>query len=142
MAHNVFPKVKNIYVVPKWIGETDFFWYLRQTEAGVEYTRVDASTGEKQPAFDHQLVVTALGKLGLDSLEPNALVLSNLEFNEDQTQITFEILGISYQVNLKTGNGKIVEQPGYRRRLGISRWQIRHSYRSGEFVSPQHGNRQ
>ena len=39
--------VKNILPVVHWIGQSNDFWYARETEEGRRYTLVDASTGAK-----------------------------------------------------------------------------------------------
>ncbi len=79
MHHNVFSKVKNVFVLPRWIGETDWFWYPRQVADGIEYTLVDAATGERKAAFDHQRLSQQLAELGATS-QPHGLGLSDLQF--------------------------------------------------------------
>ncbi len=52
--------VLNADVLPRWIGSSDRFWYVRETPAGHEIRVVDASSGDNRPAFDHQVFVHAL----------------------------------------------------------------------------------
>ena len=55
-------KLKNWFVVPHWIGQDDDFWYKRETSKGFEFVLVNAATGRKQPAFDHEQLAQALTK--------------------------------------------------------------------------------
>ncbi len=36
------PKLKNARIVPHWIGSSDEFWYLRDTQSGTEFVIADA----------------------------------------------------------------------------------------------------
>jgi hypothetical protein len=43
-----------------WIEKTSRFWYRRAVPGGDEFVVVDAATKQKQPAFDHARLATAL----------------------------------------------------------------------------------
>jgi dienelactone hydrolase len=45
---------------PSWIGTTDRLVYRKSTKGGYTFMTVDASTGEKRPAFDHDRLATAI----------------------------------------------------------------------------------
>ena len=65
LSSNVQGTVRNAEVVPHWIGERDEFWYERDTAQGTEIVIVDAATGERRPAVDHE----ALPGFATDPLE-------------------------------------------------------------------------
>ena len=52
--------VINDGVFPHWIGNTDCFWYQRDTPEGKEYRLVDAKAASNNPAFDHDALAKAL----------------------------------------------------------------------------------
>ncbi len=43
-----------------WIEKTSRFWYRRAVPGGNEFVVVDAATKQKQPAFDHARLASAL----------------------------------------------------------------------------------
>jgi dipeptidyl aminopeptidase/acylaminoacyl peptidase len=46
-----------------WIEKTGRFWYRRTVKGGNEFLLVDAETGQKRPAFDHERLATVLAKM-------------------------------------------------------------------------------
>jgi dipeptidyl aminopeptidase/acylaminoacyl peptidase len=45
---------------PTWIGQSDHFWYTRTVKGGSEFMLVDATSGSKKVAFDHEKLATAI----------------------------------------------------------------------------------
>jgi hypothetical protein len=45
---------------PRWIEQTNRFYYRRTVKGGHEWILVDGSTREKQPAFDHEKLAAAI----------------------------------------------------------------------------------
>ncbi|MCU1238938.1 MAG: peptidase dipeptidylpeptidase domain protein [Candidatus Solibacter sp.] len=45
---------------PTWIGESDHFWYSRSVAGGTEFLLVNAATGIKKLAFDHDRLASAI----------------------------------------------------------------------------------
>lgn len=43
-----------------WLEKSTRFWYRRSVRGGNEFVLVDAATGAKQPAFDHEKLAAAL----------------------------------------------------------------------------------
>ena len=43
----------NTVVNPNWIGESDCFWYIRDSKDGKEFRLVDAKAATNELAFDH-----------------------------------------------------------------------------------------
>lgn len=83
------PYVKNLQPIPHWIGESDEFWYLRETSKGHEFLIVDAATGKKRPAFDHREVAAGLRRVGLDKTDAHALPFDSIEFQSERGSISF-----------------------------------------------------
>src|SRR5690349_9023702 len=59
-------KVLNIDVTFNWIGESDCFWFKRQTPAGDDFVVVDAQTGAQSLAADPLTAPAALHAARLD----------------------------------------------------------------------------
>src|SRR5689334_2575417 len=45
---------------PNWIGESDHFWYSKSASQGTEFVLVDATSGTKKLAFDHDKLAAAI----------------------------------------------------------------------------------
>ncbi len=45
---------------PNWIGNSERFWYPRSVKQGTEFMLVDAASGIKKPAFDHEKLAVAI----------------------------------------------------------------------------------
>ena len=78
---NLLDKLKNGLVLPHWIGRGDEFWYRRDTAAGHEFTLVDAASGRKRPAFDHQALARALAPALGANLSPDNLPFDSFTFD-------------------------------------------------------------
>jgi len=97
---NISKLVKNLTVKPHWIGDSDQFWYQRQTATGFEFTVVDAADGTKMPAFDHGGIALALEKSGLEGIKANKLPFAQFEFGADRSTITFEVEETEYSCTI------------------------------------------
>lgn len=75
--------ILNETVVPHWIAGRDQFWYQRELPEGHRFTTVDATTGARADAFDHDQLAQALGKRTGKPFDPNALPLYNLTLEAD-----------------------------------------------------------
>jgi dipeptidyl-peptidase 4 len=53
--------VLNERVRPNWLGEGDWFWYVRQLPDGHEVLLVDPAGPQRRPAFDHDRLAAAHG---------------------------------------------------------------------------------
>ncbi len=98
---NARQRVKNVFVKPYWIeGEEHSFWYQRETADGHEFTVVDASTGEKSSAFDHNALAAELQRLGEKEVDAQKLALSDLAFADKRRRITFSVKDNKYRCEL------------------------------------------
>ena len=86
---NVAEMVKNVFVTPHWIGDTDTFWYNRETADGHEIVVVDATNGKKAPVFDHVVMAEALTVFGLEEVDAGDLPIDFIKYSDDLESITF-----------------------------------------------------
>ena len=78
---------------PVWIGKTSRFYYRVTIKGGHEFVMVDATTQQKQPAFDHARLAAALTKAsGTDKpYNPTRLPFNVFTFSEDEKSIDVSI---------------------------------------------------
>ena len=76
-----------------WIGKTSRFYYRVTIKGGHEFVMVDATTQQKQPAFDHARLAAALTKVsGTDKpYIPTRLPFNVFTFTEDEKSIDVSI---------------------------------------------------
>ena len=64
LGANLEAKVRNVFVVPHWLGNgTDEFWYRRELADGCEFVVVNAADGRRRPAFDHDQVARSVAAI-------------------------------------------------------------------------------
>ncbi len=88
-------KVKNLMVIPKWIGGEDRFWLKLQDEQGHQFHIVDASDGKRVPAFDHAAVASALAAAGAGEQQAEALAITDMEVIDEERLLT--VNGMRYR---------------------------------------------
>ena len=84
---------RNTQLAANWIGDSDCFWYCRETRAGCEYRIVDARALSNLPAFDHDRLAIALQQASRQTVNASTLALSALEFDLRQQVVSFDALG-------------------------------------------------
>jgi dipeptidyl-peptidase 4 len=94
LSWNLSDKVVRHNVSPQWIDNTRF-WYQVNTREGSEYVRVDAETGTRELAFDHDRLATVISNLSGQEYDANNLPLRSLQFTDD-----LETLRFSYRSDL------------------------------------------
>jgi len=80
------------------INKTPRYWYRR----GNEFLIIDATTGTKAPAFDHQKLATALATATGKEVKADRLPFPTLTFNEDNKSIEIVIDEVRYRIQLDT----------------------------------------
>ena len=95
--------VRNAQVLAHWIGDSDRFWYRRDTKAGATFLIVDAATGTKVPAFDHERLALALGEAVGRKIAAGELGFSVFAFTADRQAIDFAAHGKSWRFHLASG---------------------------------------
>lgn len=98
----------NTMVVPRWIENTDCFWYVRETAVGKVYQLVCAQTQSNKPAFDHQALANALGKLVKKAMNPDDLPIDIIEIALSPRTVKFKAYGAVWEYcdNTKTCVGQ------------------------------------
>lgn len=105
--------LRNGAPVPHWIGARDQFWYQRDVPGGHEFLMVDAATGRRQPAFDHEAVRRALTAAG--GRAESALLLSvtalRVGASGAPTEVTLRSVGVVYVCALRAATVTCTRRP-------------------------------
>lgn len=94
-------KLRNANVIPHWIDGRDRFWYRRETPTGHEFIEVDAATGRKRPAFDHEAVAAALSRASGSPADARQLPFDSIEFADRAKTLRFNVGEQQYVCELR-----------------------------------------
>src|SRR5688500_15983815 len=90
-------KVTGAPDAPVWIPQSSRFHFRRITAAGHDFVLVDAKTGERKPAFDHDKIAAALSALTKTAYTGAALPFNNLRFVDGEKSIEATVDGNMYR---------------------------------------------
>ena len=76
-------------VNPRWIDETDFFWYVRNTPEGAEYVKVDADKQKRSALFDQKKLSAALEALTGKEISPMQLPIQRCQVTKGMDTLRF-----------------------------------------------------
>ncbi len=77
-------------VAPRWIGETDQFWYQWENSDGTYYYIVDPARSTKRQIFDNDRIAAELTRITKDPFDGQHLPIRNIQFIDENT-IQFEV---------------------------------------------------
>lgn len=96
-------------ITPHWIDRDLKFWYQNDLPRGKrEFILVEATTGKRQRAFDHEKLAAALREAG-DAADADRLELDGLEVIADDNALAFRSRGKRWRCDLTTY--KLTELP-------------------------------
>ena len=82
--------VHSMRVMPRWIEETDRFWYEWETPAGKHFYLVDPARGAKTEIFDNDRIAAELTRITRDPWDGQHLPIRNIRFIDANT-LQFEV---------------------------------------------------
>ena len=90
-------------VTPNWSSDGTRFWYRNDlADKAREFIVVDATTGKREPAFDHAKVAENLSKLLNKDVNPTHLPVDRIAFSEKKDSVDLWIGGAWWCCNLKS----------------------------------------
>jgi dipeptidyl aminopeptidase/acylaminoacyl peptidase len=92
--------VSNVPGPATWIGATDRFWYRKASKGDVAFVMVDARTGQRRPAFDHDRLAAALSKATGATYTSAKLPFQTITFSGDESTIEVTVEGVSWTCDL------------------------------------------
>lgn len=103
---------RNDMVIAHWIQGRDCFFYLRQSEAGVEFRLVNAEEKTNHCAFDHQALASSLSSLSGSEFAPEDLsVLDDVTMELDPVSVRFKAVGKHWSFNTETNVCMEIDPP-------------------------------
>ncbi|MBC8096360.1 MAG: DPP IV N-terminal domain-containing protein, partial [Akkermansiaceae bacterium] len=97
-------KVLNQQLTARWLPDNRHFWYRRESGAGrSEFILVNVEMGEKQPAFDHAKLATALQKASGRDVSADKLSLDGLTFSSGTNTFQFRFAGKGWEFKKTSG---------------------------------------
>lgn len=95
-------------VVPHWVDQTSSFWYVRQTEKGKEYVKVDAASKKRTALFDQQKMASALTEKAGREINAYNLPLQNCRLNISLDTLRFQLDGKFWAYSIK--NNRLLDE--------------------------------
>lgn len=95
-------------VVPHWVDQTSAFWYVRQTEKGKEYVKVDAASKTRTALFDQQKMAAALTEKAGREINAYNLPLQNCRLNISLDTLRFQLDGKFWAYSIK--NNRLLDE--------------------------------
>ncbi|HUU15948.1 MAG TPA: DPP IV N-terminal domain-containing protein [Sedimentisphaerales bacterium] len=96
-------KVFKQKVTPHWLSDNIQFWYRNDLADGVrEYIIVNAETGVRQQAFDHERLATKLTEVTGKDIQADRLPIDRLKFGESASELLFTCQGKRWKCDLRT----------------------------------------
>lgn len=95
-------------VVPHWVDQTSAFWYVRQTEKGKEYVKVDAASKKRTALFDQQKMASALTEKAGREINAYNLPLQNCRLNISLDTLRFQLDGKFWAYSIK--NNRLLDE--------------------------------
>jgi len=98
---NVNKLVKNLYLIPNWIDNSNNFWYKTELENGHHFMLVLPEENKVNPAFNHQKLANALSKELDKKINPDSLPFSKIKFKDDLKTIMFKVDSLNFKFDVK-----------------------------------------
>ena len=99
--------VRNSTLVPHWIGDTEYFWYRRQTEAGVQFRLVNAKLASNQEAFDHQALASSLSDVSQQVINADNLPITQVKITLSPSEVNFVAFDQHYCFDSETNQCRV-----------------------------------
>ncbi len=104
-----------------WIEKTSRFWYRRAVPDGNEFVVVDAATKQKQPAFDHARLASALSVATGRSYKALTLPFARIAYTKDQHGLDVTVDATPWTCDLSSYTCKKSERRGEGSESGLPR---------------------
>lgn len=107
LANRFSPEALRLFVYsstiqPRFINETDSFWYSWRDSGGTTFYLVDPKERSKKPLFDSADMAAKLSEATKKPFDVNTLPITTLTFSKDAKTISFTAEGLRFEYNLET----------------------------------------
>jgi dipeptidyl aminopeptidase/acylaminoacyl peptidase len=95
--------VYKMRIAPHWFDNDSRFWYRNDLHGGDrEFILVDAESGTRQTAFDHQKLAASLSKAAGKEYQANRLPFDGIEFVDGGKAVQFKADGTTWKCDLSS----------------------------------------
>ncbi|MFN1834286.1 DPP IV N-terminal domain-containing protein [Balneola sp. MJW-20] len=103
-TENMSDMVGSTGVFPRWIEDTDRFWYTYRNSDGNHWWYVDAAKGDKRPLFDRDELSMQLAEIFNKPFNAKDLDLDDFTYDDDKKLFTFNVEDIEFTYNINGNN--------------------------------------
>lgn len=87
---------------PRWVGESDIFWYRSHAREGDAFVLVDPASGVQRPAFDHERLAAALSRAADTIYQATNLPFESIELTDSLRSVKFVVHDRAWRCTLTT----------------------------------------
>jgi len=129
-------KVYKQRVTAHWFAGSKQFWYRNDlADEKIEFILVNAETGTRRPAFDHERLAAVLAKATGEEIQADRLPIDKLEFSESGSELRFTCQGKRWKCDLSSYEVREVPKDEQTTSILQPQTEVRPSTRSGEETS-------
>ena len=92
--------VGSTQIFPRWIEDTDRFWYIYENKDGKNWYYVDAARPSQRLLFDQEEMASQLAEIFSKPFNSKDLDLHDFEYDTDRELFTFHVDSINFTYNL------------------------------------------
>lgn len=90
-------------ITPHWFDNNTRFWYRNDLRGDAkEFVLVDAESGTRQAAFDHEKIAAGLSKAAGVEYQADRLPFNNIEFTDEAKAIRFKVDKTTFKCDLSS----------------------------------------
>lgn len=93
-------EVKSLNVAPKFLKNSDKFWFSYETGEGVQYYFVDPAKKSKRFLFENNYMAEELTKITTKPQQAEKLKLKDIKFKDDQKTLKFKVDEFNYEYDI------------------------------------------
>lgn len=114
--------VEDLFPYPRFINDTDQFWYRMRTPDGVRYFIVNPATKSKKELFNVEELLGKISVITRVAYNAGKFSPNSIEFNKKITEITFNHDGDDYRYHLATKELKQLPKEKNQKEFGPSHY--------------------
>ena len=142
LRKNTANKVFKQRVAAHWFADSDKFWYRNDlADEAREFILVNAETGTRRRAFDHERLAAVLAEATGEKTQAGKLSIDKLEFDESGLELQFTCKGKRWKCDLSSYEVREVPKDEQTTSTLQPQTEVRPSTRTGEETSVTFINR-
>ena len=103
-SDNVQKMIGSTSVFPRWIEDTNNFWYTYENSEGTFWWYVNAERSQKRPLFDRDELSMQLAEIFNKPFNAKDLDLDDFTYDDDEKLFTFNVEDIEFTYDINGNN--------------------------------------